>query len=110
MNNNIYQELIKNQRKNLIGGKTLTLFDLKRISSYLNSSIFTNDCSFWTGYVTNSSTEKHISGFVNFFFKGKKQENSLSQQDSVQMSQESATDNQVEEKDERNPKSDMPNK
>ena len=73
MNNIIYQELINNQRKKLIGNKQLTLFDLKRIASYLNSSIFTNDCSFWTGYVTNSSTEKHISGFVNFFFKGKKQ-------------------------------------
>jgi len=67
MNNNIFQELIKKQRKNLIPDKKLSLSDLKRIASYLNSSICTEQCSFWNGYVT---TNKLL--FVNFFFNGKK--------------------------------------
>jgi hypothetical protein len=74
MNNNIFQELIKKQRKNLHSDKKLSLSDLKRIASYLNSSIFTNDCSFWNGYVTVSKLSvKSETSFVNFFFNGKKQ-------------------------------------
>ena len=77
MNNNIFQELIKNQRKNLISDKKLSLSDLKRISSYLETSIFSNNCSFWTGYVTEIKStydsESKSSSFVNFFFNGKKQ-------------------------------------
>lgn len=72
MNKNlIFQELIQNQRKNLSADKKLNLSDLKRISSYLNKSIFTEDeCSLWDGYVTEI---KNSSAFVNFFFNGKKQ-------------------------------------
>jgi len=72
MNKNlIFQELIQNQRKNLSADKKLNLSDLKRISSYLNKSIFTEDeCSLWDGYVTEI---KKSSAFVNFFFNGKKQ-------------------------------------
>jgi hypothetical protein len=72
MNKNlIFQELIQNQRKNLSADKKLNLSDLKRISSYLNKSIFTEDeCSLWDGYVTEI---KNLSAFVNFFFNGKKQ-------------------------------------
>lgn len=74
MNNNIFQELIKKQRKNLNSDKKLSLSDLKRIASYLNSSIFTNECSFWNGYITISKLSvKTETAFVNFFFNGKKQ-------------------------------------
>jgi len=74
MNNNIFQELIKKQRKNLVSDKKLLLSDLKRIASYLNSSIFTNECCFWNGYITVSkSSIKSETSFVNFFFNGKKQ-------------------------------------
>jgi hypothetical protein len=74
MNNNIFQELIKKQRKNLNSDKKLSLSDLKRIASYLNSSIFTNECSFWNGYITISKLSvKSETAFVNFFFNGKKQ-------------------------------------
>ena len=74
MNNNIFQELIKKQRKNLISDKKLSLSDLKRIASYLNSSICTDQCSFWNGYVTtNKLSVKSETSFVNFFFNGKKQ-------------------------------------
>lgn len=68
--NNIYQELIQNQRKNLNQDKKLSLSDLKRVSTYLNKTIFSDECSLWQGYVTEI---KKSSSFVNFFFKGKKQ-------------------------------------
>jgi len=75
MNNYIFQELIKKQRKNLIADKKLSLSDLKRVSSYLNSSIFTHECTLWSGYVTESKSSKKTSNlhFINFFFNGKKQ-------------------------------------
>lgn len=66
----IFQELIQNQRKNIISDKKLSLSDLKRISLYLSNSIFTNNCSLWDGYVTEI---KNNNAFVNFFFNGKKQ-------------------------------------
>lgn len=66
----IFQELIQNQRKNIISDKKLSLSDLKRISLYLTNSIFTNNCSLWDGYVTEI---KNNNAFVNFFFNGKKQ-------------------------------------
>jgi len=66
----IFQELIQNQRKNIISDKKLSLSDLKRISIYLSNSIFTNECSLWDGYVTEI---KNNNAFVNFFFNGKKQ-------------------------------------
>ena len=65
MSNIIYQDLIKNQRKNLILEKKLSLSDLKRIASHLTESIFTKNCSLWTS--------ENNSDFVNFFFNGKKQ-------------------------------------
>jgi hypothetical protein len=65
-----YQELISKQRKNLASDKKLTLLDLKRISSYLNASIFTCNCSLWSGYVTQF---KNNCPYVNFFYNGKKQ-------------------------------------
>jgi len=66
----IFQELIKNQRKNINSDKKLSLSDLKRISLYLSNSIFTNNCSLWEGFVTEI---KNTTTFINFFFNGKKQ-------------------------------------
>jgi len=83
MNNIIFQELIKNQRKNLLSNKKLSYSDLKRISSYINTSIFNNDCSIWLGYITVISNKHNVgtdkvpeiknTSFINFFFNGKKQ-------------------------------------
>jgi hypothetical protein len=71
MNKNLlFQELIKNQRKNLSNDRKLGLSDLKRISSYLNKSIFIEECSLWDGYITEI---KNSTSFVNFFYNGKKQ-------------------------------------
>ena len=75
MNSNInnknifFQELIKNQRKNLIVEKKLKLSDLKRISSYLHTSVFGNTCCIWDGYITEF---KNNSYYINFYFNGKK--------------------------------------
>ena len=75
MNSNInnqnifFQELIKNQRKNLILERKLKLSDLKRISSYLSISIFEKKCTIWNGYITEF---KNNSYYINFYFNGKK--------------------------------------
>ncbi len=70
-NDNIFIELIKNQKKNMPVEKKLLYNDIKRISKYLNTSIFNNNCSLWTGYVTVIKNEKKNS-YINFFFNGKK--------------------------------------
>jgi hypothetical protein len=67
--NIIFQELIRNQRKDLVLEKKLKLSDLKRISSYLSTSIFENNCSIWNGYI---SEFKNNSFYINFYFNGKK--------------------------------------
>lgn len=70
--NNILFSLIKNQRSNIPFDKKLSYTDLKRISKYLNSSIFNNDeCVLWSGYIT---TIKHdeTKSYINFYYNGKK--------------------------------------
>ena len=75
MNSNInnqnifFQELIKNQRKNLILDRKLKISDLRRISSYLSTSIFEKKCTIWNGYITEF---KNKSYYINFYFNGKK--------------------------------------
>jgi hypothetical protein len=68
---NILVELIKNQKKNVSPDKKLLYNDLKRLSKYLNTSIFGNECSLWTGYVTVIKNEEKNS-YINFYFNGKK--------------------------------------
>jgi len=67
----ILVELIKNQKKNIPVDKKLLHNDLKRISKYLTNSIFGNECSLWTGYVTVIKNEEKNS-YVNFYYCGKK--------------------------------------
>jgi hypothetical protein len=67
----ILVELIKNQKKEVSVDKKLLYNDLKRISKYLQTSIFTDECSLWNGYITSiKNDEKNL--YINFFFKGKK--------------------------------------
>jgi hypothetical protein len=66
----IFQELIKNQKKTSDSSKRFSLSDIKRVSTYLNKSIFTEECSLWTGYVTEFKNNSH---YINFYFNGKKQ-------------------------------------
>jgi hypothetical protein len=67
---NIYQELITKQRKEIHNLNKLSLNDIKRISNSLEKSIFTDECSLWTGYVNNINDK---SVYINFFYNGKKQ-------------------------------------
>jgi len=64
----IILELIKNQITNISTAKKLLYNDLKRISKYLNKTIFDNECTIWNGYLIN--TNKY--SYINFYFNGKK--------------------------------------
>jgi hypothetical protein len=70
-NDNIMFELIKNQRKNISVDKKLSYNDLKRISKYLQASVFLEECSMWNGYVTVIKNDEKNS-YINFYFNGKK--------------------------------------
>lgn len=70
-NDKILVELIKNQRKNVINDKKLLYHDLKRISKYLSTSIFGDECSLWNGYVTVIKNDEKNS-YINFYYCGKK--------------------------------------
>jgi hypothetical protein len=69
-NDKIFSELINNQRK-IISDKKLMYNDLKRISKYLTTSIFNNDCSLWNGYITIIKKDTKNS-YINFYYCGKK--------------------------------------
>lgn len=68
---NILYELISLQRKDIIIEKKLSYSDLKRVSKYLNSSIFKDECSIWTGYITVIKNDEKKS-YINFYFNNKK--------------------------------------
>jgi hypothetical protein len=70
-NNDILIELLTNQLTNIPNEKKLLYNDLKRISKYLNSSIFTDECSLWTGYITVIKNDDKNS-YINFYYSGKK--------------------------------------
>jgi hypothetical protein len=69
--NIILCELINNQRKNIHIDKKLSYNDLKRLSKYLSTSIFNNECSLWKGYITIIKHDESKS-YINFFFRKKK--------------------------------------
>ena len=73
MNNNdkILIELIQNQNKIVINNKKLLYNDLKRISKYLSTSIFGEECSLWNGYITVIKNDNKNS-YINFYYCGKK--------------------------------------
>jgi hypothetical protein len=70
-NDNIFVELIKKQKKNIPVEKKLSYNDIKRISKYLNVSIFNDECSIWAGYITVIKNDQKNS-YINFFFNKKK--------------------------------------
>jgi hypothetical protein len=74
MKNNelILRELMSKQIKNVQLTKKLQFSDLKRISKYIDSSIFDeNNCSMWNGYITNINNITKGT-YVNFYFRKKK--------------------------------------
>ena len=68
---NILCELINNQKKDINIDKKLSFNDLKRMSKYLSTSIFGNECSLWKGYITFIKHDESKS-YINFFFRKKK--------------------------------------
>ena len=73
-NNNsdrILIDLVTNQKKNINVDKKLAYNDLKRISKYLSSSIFDDQCSLWNGYITVIKNDEKNS-YINFYFNGRK--------------------------------------
>ena len=70
-NNQILHELIIKQRNNISQNMRFSFNDLKRISKYLNTSIFnTTECCIWNGYISTIKNNKH--NYINFFFNKKK--------------------------------------
>lgn len=68
----ILKELLDKQLKNVNYNKKLQYSDIKRVCKYINSSIFhENECSVWTGYVTNEKNT-HKATYINFFFNKRK--------------------------------------
>ena len=70
-NNDILIELINNQLKTLPNDKKLLYNDLKRICKYIKTSIFTDECSLWYGYITIIKNDDKKS-YINFYYAGKK--------------------------------------
>ena len=69
--NDLLNELISKQIKNVYYTKKLSYNDLSRMVKYLDTSIFGNECSLWKGYVSKTSPNGN-NYYVNFFFKKKK--------------------------------------
>jgi hypothetical protein len=68
----ILRELFEKQLKNVPIDRKLHFKDLRRITKYINTSIFDPDnCCMWNGYVTNETNIKRGT-YVNFFFRKKK--------------------------------------
>lgn len=66
------REMILKQLPDVPLSKKLRFNDIARIVRHTNISIFDNDnCSLWTGYVTNRK-HKNKGTYINFYFKGRK--------------------------------------
>lgn len=70
--NVILNEFVSKQLIDIPVDKRLNFSDLKRISKYLDTSIFNEkQCSLWTGYITNNNND--VKGtYINFYFRNKK--------------------------------------
>lgn len=68
--NDLLNELIDKQKKDVYYSKKLSYRDLNRITKYIDKSIFGEECCLWNGYISKSINEK--SYYINFFFKNKK--------------------------------------
>jgi len=70
--NELLNELMSNQIKDIDVDKKLKYTDMKRICKYISTSIFDkNMCCIWNGYVTNiNNINKGV--YINFYFGNKK--------------------------------------
>ena len=68
----IIKELIEKQLTDIIYAKKMSYNDIKRVSKFINTSIFNkNECCLWSGYVTNLNN-KSKGTYINFYFRNKK--------------------------------------
>jgi hypothetical protein len=65
------KELVTNQLKTVPPNRRLIYKDLARITKYIDSSIFDDECCIWDGYITNAKNAKKGT-YINFFFRNKK--------------------------------------
>ena len=71
-NNGVLKELLVKQLKNICSSKKLLFGDIKRISKFLNETIFDESkCSLWHGYITNEKNQSKGT-YINFYFNKKK--------------------------------------
>lgn len=68
-NNLLLQELLNKQINMTSVINKLGYSDMRRICKNLKKSIFTDECSLWSGYITNNKNGKQ---YINFYFKKKK--------------------------------------
>lgn len=69
----ILRELMDHQLHDIPSQWKLTINDMKRICSYIKTSIFSKSkCAIWNGYITNRDQANNKGTYVNFFFNGKK--------------------------------------
>jgi hypothetical protein len=65
-------EMIDKQRSAILSNMRLSYNDIRRISKYIDNSLFdTKKCSIWTGYVTNKN-KSHKGQYINFYYNKKK--------------------------------------
>jgi len=68
----LFHELIKKQRLTCKNNRKVSLYDIKRISKNINSSIFdASNCCLWKGYITNKNNINK-SKYINFYFRHSK--------------------------------------
>jgi hypothetical protein len=68
----VLSELLSNQLKKVDIAKKLDYSDIRRLTKYIDKSIFnSSECVLWKGYVTNLNN-KSKGTYINFFFKQKK--------------------------------------
>ena len=68
----VLSELLSNQLKKVDTAKKFEYSDIKRISKYLDNSIFNkDDCVLWKGYITNYNNQSK-GVYINFYFRKKK--------------------------------------
>jgi hypothetical protein len=65
------RELLENQLKSIPLERRLINRDIVRISKYIDSSVFGNECCLWSGYITNTKNNNKGS-YINFFFRNTK--------------------------------------
>jgi hypothetical protein len=63
----LFHQMVKNQRDDIPEKYKLYYKDIKRVLKYINISIFENKCTEWSGYITNNKTN-----YVNFYLHDRK--------------------------------------